>query len=118
RLYFRQCWVRSRNGMELASAMIRDNDRSCTLINSLPCIIAGQNSFDHDRARPDGSDPLHVLPSECFRPRSRAHNEEGDRALAWDDYVGQFGNASIKQEANEPSRTREQLRQKRDLIQW
>src|SRR6202011_4095242 len=70
------------------------------------------------RARPETSDPFHVLPTERCLTESCVHVDERHRPLAWDDNVAQFGTASIKQEANQPSRACEQLWQKRDLVQW
>src|SRR5437879_9961068 len=97
--------------------MVRYDDSRCTCINRMPSVITGEYAFDNNRPTPKVMNPAQVFPSDSSVGQSCSDIDKRHGSLTRDDNVGQMRQSAIKQEADKPPRTDQQLRQKGNLVQ-
>ncbi len=89
--------------------MVGYHDRVGPLGHGAARVISRKNTLDDDRAFPAFPDPAEVVPGHHRPFQGRADIGVGHRTLAWQHHVGKCHQASVGQEAREPSRAHEEL---------
>jgi hypothetical protein len=108
---------RGRSTVELSAAVIRHGDRRDALIDRPSRIVAGEDALGDDRPTPALADPAKVRPRHRGARQRGVDVEEWHRPLAGDHDVRERPETAIAQEAEEPARMREDVRQERQLLQ-
>ena len=113
----RQRMERARDAVQLASAMVRNNDRLSTFIDSTPGVIAGKKSLGHNGARPHLPYPSQVLPTGPRVGKRGPHIDQVHRTFSWNHNIPEFRNSAIQQEGSKPTGMREDVRKEACLWQ-
>src|SRR5205823_1101095 len=74
-----------------------------------------EDAFDDNRAFPERTNPLHVVPGECLALHRSVRVTNPQYTRFGTDDIGHVGKAAVKEEAYQPTWTSENLRCERDL---
>ena len=84
---FWQCLNARGDPVQLPAAMIRDHNRSRTVVNSTTRIISSENAFDHNGARPQLVNPAEIAPGYGCRGEAGGDVYQRHRPLAGNHHV-------------------------------
>src|ERR1700675_4523103 len=97
--------------------MVGDHNSRRSLIDSVPGIVASQNTFHNDRTAPMIAYPLQVFPTDRCSCERCVDIKQLHRTLTWNDDVRQLEQSAVAQKTGQPSRTSEHLWEKRNLVE-
>ncbi len=103
------------DGIELAAAMIRDDDCGYAFIHSAARVVPCEQAFHDDWSGPHFSDPDQIVPGYSGVGQGGGDIHQLHGAFARDGDVFEFGNSAIGEKRGEPARVREKLREEREL---
>ena len=103
------------DGIELAPAVVGDDHGGDAFIYGASRVVSGKQAFHNDRAGPDFSDPVQIVPAYGGVGERGGDIHQPHGPFAGDGDVFELGNSAIGEKRGEPSRAREKWREKGEL---